>query len=216
MKHLFVRLLLIPAVLVILGSGTARAEIIDFSYQWSVQPAILNGLPGSTGSVLLSAAQPGNGQVTLGDPGGTTIPGATVTTTSSATNPADSFNAGFTMKVLLTDTATNQSNTLTFNGTVSGTLTTTESKLTGTFNNPLTQTLTLGGHLYSVTINELFHPQPPGSAALVQISAGVTVTNASKPPSTPEPSSLVLGATAMLGLAVRRMTRGRLGRSVSV
>jgi hypothetical protein len=211
MKHLIVRLLLIPAVLVILGNGQARAEMIDFSYQWTVQPSVLPGQPGSSGSVLLSTAQPGTGQATLGDPGGTTIPGATVTTNSSATVPPDSFLANFTMKLHLTDSTSNTSGNLTFSGTVSGTLTSTQSILTGTFHNPLTQTLTLGGHLYTVSIDELFRPQPPGSAALVQISAGVTVSKPGHPhpTGTPEPSSLLLGATAMLGFAVRRLTRGR-------
>jgi hypothetical protein len=216
MKHLTVRLLLPLAALVILGNERARADAIDFSYQWTVQPAILPGLPGSTGSVLFSAAQPGTGQAMLGDITGATIPGATVTTTSSATNPADSFQGAFSMKLHLTDTLTNQSGDLTFTGSVSGTLTATQSSLTGTFDSPLSQTLTLGGHLYSVTIDELFHPQPPGSPALVKISSNVTVNNPTKPTSTPEPSSLVLGATAMLGLAIRRLARSRAGRSASV
>jgi hypothetical protein len=209
MKHLFVRLLLVPAVLVILGNGAARAEQIDFSYQWSLQPVhgVLPGLPGSTGSVTLSTAQPGTGMATLGDPNGTTIPGATVTTTSSASVPPDSFQANFSMTVKLTDSASHQSGNATFNGTVSGTLTATTASLTGTFHNPLTETLKLGGHLYSITIDETFRPQPPGARALVKISADVTVTNVVKPASTPEPSSLVLGATAVLGLAVRRLKR---------
>jgi hypothetical protein len=214
MKHLSVRLFLMLAALVILGNERAQAEAIDFSYQWTVQPSVLPGLPGSTGSVLFSAAQAGSSQAMLGDMTGATIPGATVTTTSSATNPPDSFQAGFSMKIHLSDTLSKQSGDLTFTGSVSGTLTATQSTLTGTFDNPLTQTLTLGGHLYSVSIAELFHPQPPGSPALVNISANVTVSNP-KPTSTPEPSSLVLGATAMIGLAVRRLARARAGRSAS-
>jgi hypothetical protein len=209
MKHLSVRLLLMLVALVILGNQRARADAISFNYDWTVHPAVLPGLPGSTGDVLFAATQPGSGQAMPGDMIGTTIPGATITTTSSAVNPPDHFQGSFTMKLHLTDALSNKSGNLTFTGSVSGTLTTTKSSLTGTFNTPLTQTLTLGGHLYSVTIDELFHPQPPGSPALVNISANVTVNTPTKPTTTPEPSSLVLGATAMLGLAVRRLARSR-------
>ncbi len=230
MKHLFARLLIMLTALVVLGDGRARADMISFSYQWTTLPqTVLQGEAGSTGTVAISAAQAGTGSATLGDSGGTFIPAATVLTSSSASNPADSFATNFSMKLNLTDTtdpAHHLSGVLNFTGTLSGNLTATTSGLSGTFNTP-TQMLTLGTHVYTVAIDALFKPQPPGSSALVKIYADVSVANASSstgtggtgsggvepsggngsPSSTPEPSSLLLGATALAGFALRRLAR---------
>jgi hypothetical protein len=219
MRSLFVRLLLMLTALVLLGQSPARADQINFSYQWSVLPSpIVPGLPGSTGSVALTPALSGSSSYTTGAATPSVIPGATVTTTSSATSPADSFAATFKMDLHLTDTDSGKSGDLLFSGSINGTLTSTTSTLTSQFSNPLTQPLTLGGHVYSVTIDPALIAQlpAPNSSAPALIDAFVTAADTSSTkgggggvPGTPEPSSLVLGATAMLGLACRRLVRAR-------
>src|SRR4051812_14424509 len=109
------RLLPLLTAVVLLGAGQARAEMIGFSYQWTAQPTII---PGGTGSVALAAVDPGTASAELGSSTPTFIPGATVTTTSSATDVPDSFSTPFSMKVHLTDTASSESGDLTFTGTV--------------------------------------------------------------------------------------------------
>ena len=96
-----IRLPLLLTALVLLGASQARGEMIDFSYQWSVLPSSV--IPGGTGSVTLATAPDGASQATLGSSSPTIIPGASVTTTSSA-DPATpealealiAANSGFT------------------------------------------------------------------------------------------------------------------------
>src|SRR3954466_10935865 len=117
-----IRLLPLLTAVVLLGAGQARAEMVTFSYQWTAQPSVISG---GTGSVALAAVDPGSAPVEVGSSTPAFIHGATVTTTSSATDPADSFNTPFSMKLHLTDDASHESKDLTFVGTISGTLTAT-------------------------------------------------------------------------------------------
>ncbi len=201
------------AALLFLGADQARADLIDFSYSWTPQPAVISS---GTGIVTVSAAADGSAQATLGSPTATSIPGATLTTSSSAgidNTPADSFNTTYGLKLHLTDTASGQSGDLTFTAALQGTLTSTNSTLTSTFQGPLTQTLTLNGHIYSVTIDpSQTNVPPPGDSQPAQVNALVTVTNPSTAPppaNAPEPASLFLGATAVLGMAAGRILRRR-------
>jgi hypothetical protein len=204
-----IRLLPLLTAVVLLGAGQVRAEMIGFSYSWTAQPSVI---PGGTGSVALAAAVPGTSSAELGSSTPTFIPGATLTTTSSATTTPDSFSSPFNLKVHLTDTASNLSGDLTYSGTLAGKLTSTTSQLNATFSSPFTQMLTLGTHVYTVTIDpSLVNLPTPGATSPASIDAKVTVASAGPvgPPThqTPEPASLVLGATAVLGLFARRAWR---------
>jgi hypothetical protein len=211
-----IRLLPLLTALVLLGAGQARSEMIDFSYQWTVLPSSV--LPGGTGSVTLAAAPDGTSSAELGSSTPTFIPGATVTTTSSATEPPDSFNTAFSMKLHLTDTASALAGDLSFSGTIAGTLTLTTSALTATFDSPFTKTLELGNRVYTVTIDPSLVSLPaPGATSPASIDARVTVANkpvVDPPTNTPEPTSLLLGATAVLGFAARSVWRRRMRQRV--
>jgi hypothetical protein len=202
--------------LVLLGTGQARAEMIDFSYSWTVQPSIIAG---GTGLVTIAAAQDGTGSYDTTSATATSIPGANITTSSAATTPPDTFpTTPFSLKLHLTDTTSGQAADLTFSGSVSGTLTSTSSQLTSTFNNPVSQKATLGNHVYAVTIDPILLNLPAPTRGSVSINALVKVgTGDVKPPPpptshTPEPSALLLSATAVLGLVARRVVRRRRGR----
>jgi hypothetical protein len=194
------RLVLLLAALVLLGESRAWA---DFTYSWTVQPATV--IPGGTGSVILTPAS-GTGSYVLGSSSPTVMDGATVMTTSSATVPPDSFNTDFSMKLKLTEGA--NTGELTFAGTIAGQLTQTTSTLTSTFHTPTTQDVTLGNHVFTVTIDPLPFASLPAPGGQAKIDALVTVAGAGQM-STPEPSSLLLGATAALGFAARRWLRKR-------
>jgi hypothetical protein len=198
------------AALLLLLGGTARAEMVGFSYQWTVLPTSV--FPGGTGSVTLASAPDGTAQAELNKNAPTFIPGATVTTTSSATEPPDTFDTPFSMKLHLTDTASGLFGDLDFSGTIAGTLTATASSLTATFDEPFIKTLKLGTHVYKVQIDPALVSLPaPGASSPASIDARVTVAGRiDEPPptiNTPEPSSLLLAGLGLPLLAAARRWR---------
>jgi hypothetical protein len=186
-----------------LGSGVARAESLDFSYHWSSSPAVVTGtnpsqVTGSelsSGSVAFALTPAGTASLVLGgDPG--LIPGATLTTTGSAPeSDPDSFASPFSLTLHLLDAASGASGELTFVGAVNGTLTATTSTLTADFSSPLTRQLTLGQHVYSVSIEPPSTAIPPPGLTTPPGSIGARVQVA--PLQTPEPSALLLAAFAV-------------------
>jgi hypothetical protein len=120
---------------------------------------------------------------------------------------------------MLRDDASGASGSLTFRGNLSGSINLLQgvgnAGITNTTLGPTTQSLTLGGNLYTVTIGSFVPPgipnDPNGVAGPTgSISASIAVQPATN--STPEPSSLVLACLGLpsLGLAGwfrRRITR---------
>jgi hypothetical protein len=193
------------AALVLLSGSRAQADQIGFGYSWSSMPPTF--ITGGTGTVQIATPPDATAQATLGGPS-VSIPAATLSTNTAATDQKpDSFQSNFSLHLNLTDTASNTMKTLTFNGTVSGTLSVNQSSLFATFQNPLTQNLTFGNLVYTVTIDPShLHLPTPGAPNLGQINAGVSVASATGAATTPEPSSFLLGAIALpaLGLSWRR------------
>jgi hypothetical protein len=210
MKRMTSLALAVTAVWLLLAAGRARADFVSFSYHWSVAPSSV--IPGGTGSVSLTPAADGS---TTAQTGVTAVlDAATVTTSSSAGTTPDSFNAPFSLGLDVKDTVSNATGHLTFSGTIAGTLTATSSSLTSTFDNPVTQTLHLGGWSYTVTIDPVVANLPaPNSQSAVLLDALTTV--AADQPTTqhnsPEPSGLVLAASAasLWWLSRRRRIRFR-------
>jgi len=202
------------AAALLLGAGGARADFANFTYSWSTVPSP-PVFPSGTGSVALALAPDGSSSAALGG-GAVAIPGASVTTASVAggATPADHFAIDYALKLHLTDTGSAESADLSFSGTFAGDLTATTSTVTSTFHDPVTQQATLGGHVYSVTINPTFSnvpaPNVAGSAdikALVQAARQVHA----QAEQTPEPSALALTGLALplLGAAWRRRRAAR-------
>jgi hypothetical protein len=217
---------LLPAVLVVgflFSQRAARAEYMDWSYHWSISPAPV--LASGTGSVAQALGQPGKGS--------TRILAAAVTTSSDAsTRHPDYFYKSFDLTLHLTDRATHQSGSLTFQGRISGTLTATSAHLIESFRTPI-EHLKLGSHIYYVDLPSRFSLLPPGAPVVRDYYATVWVENdppprwhpevkaasimvvhaasvGGDPPGTasaPEPSSLVLvslGVVLMGCAAIRR------------
>jgi len=221
MKIKTIHLTLLLALSLFCGNA-AKADFMNWSY--STTPSV----PGFS---VGGGASPG-GTVQLTDftnqAGGKSIPVIAVVTSSASASPVafDPSNTAYSMKMTITDNTTHDSATLTFTGSVSGTLSATTSTLTNSFA-PSTNSLTLDGHKYTVTIPtaSLASPTSPQN----NILASVSVSNVTGPPvaapqvvhpifapqaapvvppptnNTPEPSSIALACAAIGALGVRRL-----------
>jgi hypothetical protein len=201
MKRLSTRLVATLVALLPATASSVRADFLDWGYHWSVNTPVISS---GTGSVALAVVQDGTGA--------DKIPALSVTTTSAAlpTNP-DAFHSNYNLTLTLTDNPSSSSGSVTFAGQINGTLTASGSALTNTFLSPLTQQVTIGQHVYSVTIDPATtRLLPPGSATPPLLDALVTVSNGSQngggnggtAGNTPEPASLVLGGLGISLLGV--------------
>jgi hypothetical protein len=183
-----------------LAAPAAHADPVGWAYTWDVTPKVLTGDPGSTGSVTFTPPPAGSAAA-----GNSTVVAAALSALSSASpSHPDTFSGqGYTLKLTLTDDTSGQSGVLTFAGKLFGSMSAASSNITNAFTAPLTQSLTLGGHTYTVTIGPFVAPGGPmeenKGAVSAQVAVGPTVSNA------PEPSSLLLAALGLpLAAAVRR------------
>jgi hypothetical protein len=196
------------AVLLFWGAE-ARADKIDWSYNWTPSSTVI--LSDSGQSKLILSNEPIGKASTL--PGNSTDIVATNIKTDSGVDPKtlDTFtNAKFSLAITLVDTTSSASGTLTFNGLFNGTLNSGAAKIVATILGPLTQSIVLGGNTYTVVMGQpgqYSAPSPPNSTNLGSISASASVTVGSGPTDSPEPASLLLaglGLTAGAGFWWKR------------
>jgi hypothetical protein len=189
MTHFSARLLSVLTVSSMIAAGQARADFMNWSYSTNaVPPGFAVNTPGNEGG----------GQVQLTPyndaAGGSTINVLAYQTTATAPVTFDAASSTYTLTMTVTDNTTNHTGTLAFTGTISGGLSPTTSSLVNTFANP-TQSLTLDGHTYTVTVPSSVDLLAPSSNQQ-NITATVSVSDAgpgSGGTGTPEPASLVLG-----------------------
>jgi hypothetical protein len=155
------------------------ASSASYAYHWSVGPSAVvvgsNGTGPSTGSVDFALVRRGTNAARLGGPAGTLPFGFLVTTSSASASQPDHFNVSFTLRLMLRDAASGKTGTLTFKGTISGTLNWNVANLKATFLSPTTQKITLGNHVYTVSLPAKLIPNGPNDVptpkfAHVQIS----------------------------------------------
>jgi hypothetical protein len=182
------------------------AEPIHWGYGWTVNPSTLYADNPAGGKLLLL---PESGATAAGS---SDIVAADLQLVSSAddAHPAKVTNKAYTLELTLTDAASHAHGSLTFDGIFDGTFSKLTSNLTNTFTGQTTQTLHLGGNLYTVTIGPYTPPEPPDGQRLGAIGAHADVSV--RPSPTPEPSTLVLAALAATALGVvlgRHLLAGR-------
>jgi hypothetical protein len=195
------------ALVVALGVWTAqaRADSVDWSYNWAPGSSAVMATSGS-GLVLLS------GQAQTSVSGDSDVVAANVRTVGTS---ASTFsNAGYSLTLNLTDAASGKTGSLTFTGAFDGALSANSAKIGNTFTGLTSQTITLGGNQYVVTMTSYVPPGGPTAFNEGAIGASVSVSNLGigvpqgGPPSTvPEPSALLLaglGCTALVGWRARR------------
>jgi hypothetical protein len=151
------------------GQGIPGATA-HYSYSLHAHPgAVLTGSNSTThnhkssGSVMLALYRPGTGAARVGGPA-IALPLSVVTTNSSASAAhPDHFNTPFSIDLVLRDSGTGVSRTVTFKGVITGTLTSKTSTLTLKVTSPLSQTVKLGSHTYTITLRSgVLHVPAPG------------------------------------------------------
>ena len=188
-------------IVLLIGAADARAELIQWTYNWSRSP------------IQVHADSPGTGYISLTDEptksaAGTSNLVATnlqAHSTATTSHPDVFTNKTYTLSLSLQDKASGKSGTLAFTGEFNGTLTPNSSNIKNTFTGATTQTLTLGNHLYTVTIGPYAAPGPTGAVNSGSIAARAEVT-VSTIFHTPEPNSCVL---ALLGGVCAALVRPR-------
>ncbi len=199
-------------VLMVVATCQIRADYLNWTYTATFQ------VPGIT----VNTPSNGGGTVTLTDyaspqPGGTSIAVQAYETASSATTPISFNNLKYDLALQITDSATHDSGTLHFTGSLTGTLTATTSTIVDSFTPVTSNSLTLDGHTFTVKMPTVTLAPPTSPQANIMASVSVTSpgggTGGTPPPppsnGTPEPTSLLLGSLGISILGIGRWWKCR-------
>ncbi len=188
-------------------SGSARADLIYWSYSWSRSPS------------NVMADSPGTGYISLTDEGLRNVVGNSdivatniqAHSTAPPSNPDTFTNKQYSLSLFLVDQASGKSGTLTFTGLFNGTMSALNTNIKNSFTGSTTQSIVLGTDKYTVTIGAYVPPGPTGSSNSGSIGAHAMVNVESILQDAPEPSTLVLAALALplLGVAAWQRRRNR-------
>ena len=205
MKCWFGRLLTITCLLFVATS--VRADAIQWSYSWSRQPLSVASDGSGTGGISLTLA-PTTGDADITAVNLSTFSSAPLGTTDTFTHSL--FSLGLSIK----DTASGNSDTTNFKGEFDGTLTPTKAGITATYDQT-PHKLTIGKHLYTVSLTTYTAPGIPDSPTVGSIMAHVSATDAATGggistggggtislKEVPEPASLLLAGLASPALGL--------------
>jgi hypothetical protein len=194
----------------------AHADFVPWSYNFT--PSALS----------IAADSPGTGGLSLtNEPtkradGTSDVVVTNIRAFSSASRgtPDHFTHAAYSFSLVLTDLGSSQSATLKFSGFFTGFFSATSSNIQNTFTAPLMQTVTLGGHTYTVNLGNYSPPGPPDASNAGSISAHVAVDEVPSPPGggpppahAPEPTTLLLSCLGLSGMGLAGWRRWRQKRS---
>jgi hypothetical protein len=199
--------LLVALACSLAAQANAQAAFVNWTYEWSRMPADVISADANGTSKLSLTDETAGRAVNSSDIVATNI---RTSSTAPRATPNNFQEAAYSLTLKLTDDASRESGTLTFNGVFDGTLSASSANISTGFIGPTSQELVLGGNRYIVTMDAFSPPGPPGISNAGSIGASVEVVPAEDPPPTPndapEPSTLFLSGLglASLGAAWRR------------
>ncbi len=200
-------------VLMVVVTCQTRADYLNWTYTATFQVDTLTVKTPSNGGATVAVTDYGTPQ-----PGGTNIPVQAYETSTGSTTPISFNKATYDLALKITDSATHDSGTLHFTGSLTGSLTATTSTIVDSFTPVTSNTLTLDGHTYTVKIPTvtLAPPTSPQANVMASVSvanAGGVVPGSPPPPppsnGTPEPTSLLLGSLGISILGIGRLWKSR-------
>lgn len=212
MKRSFAALMGTSLALLLLAGSPAWAGFVGWDYAWTPSSLVVAADSGGTGGISMTL------QAQAHADGTSDIIATNLRTFSSAprTIPDTVAKGTYNLMLSLTDTASGQSGTATFTGYFSGSFSTTSANVQNTFTGDTTETLTLGGHKYKITIGPYAPPGPPSAANAGTISAHVDVDeDGGDGGNTPEPSTLVLSCLGVSFLGAAGWRKWKRGQRVA-
>jgi hypothetical protein len=123
--------------------------------------------------------------------------------------------AAVTFTLLLKDELSSQTATLKFSGFFNGTISATSANVHFTATAPLTETVKLGGHTYTVDLGNYSPPGPPAASNAGSLSAHVGVDEITTggggggTGNAPEPSTLLLSSLGLCGMGLAAWRKRR-------
>lgn len=205
-----IKVLTLCAVLgLTVGGSTAQASPAEWSYNWQT----------NTSQIFAGEVGVGSG-VTVSDELGATAAGSSDIVATNLTVFSDAprdtpaildARGNFTLRMELTDAASTQKTTLSFNLKLTGPISEDSADIDLAFLSPLQQTVVLGENEYTVEIGPYSPPGPPSADNSGSIAAHVEVREAPPIEEAPEPSTMVLSGIglSLIGLGALRTRRKR-------
>jgi hypothetical protein len=205
------------ALAVCLLAGAAQAGPVGvtgptWSYSWTPSTLRVAADGNSTTSyiqVISESAGLAQGSASVG---AVNLP---TSSTAQLSNPATFTNAPLSLNLTLTDTKTNAQGNLKFSGTFNGWLASSQAFLTWTPTTSMTQSVTISGNKYTVTLS-VAPPVRPGALVPGAITAVAQVSVSTGGGSNPEPSTLLLSGLGVTGVGVGCWLRRRRVRQAAL
>jgi hypothetical protein len=192
----------LAALALCLGCRVARADPVDWSYNWTPSATTIFADNPSTGKLTLTPGATGSAS------GYSFVVAANLLTVSNAdpSNPAVFTNAPYGLTLNITDGPSGKTDSMTFSGLLNGTLSSGSALITNQFTGDVLQSKVIGDNLYTVTLKAFAPPGPPTATNPGSIGALVGV---GPPVDAPEPSTLALCGVGLSVLGVRWWRRRR-------